>query len=55
LVPVAASREIFAALPPGIGQLEVIEGAGHFPWLDVPDRYGSVISAFVTAAPIARV
>ena len=51
--PVAASQEIVAALAPGIGRLEVIEGAGHFPWLDVPDRYGSVISAFVaTASPM---
>jgi pimeloyl-ACP methyl ester carboxylesterase len=49
VTPVAASREIVAALPPGIGQLEVIERAGHFPWLDMPDRYWSLISAFVTA------
>jgi proline iminopeptidase len=53
VTPVAASREIVAALPPGIGQLEVIERAGHFPWLDMPDRYWSTISAFVTTA-IAR-
>lgn len=48
VTPVAASREIVDALRPGIGQLEVIEGAGHFPWLDRPDRYWSVISGFVT-------
>jgi pimeloyl-ACP methyl ester carboxylesterase len=48
--PVAASQEIVAALQPGIGRLEVIEGAGHFPWLDVPDRYGSLITAFLTMA-----
>jgi pimeloyl-ACP methyl ester carboxylesterase len=50
VTPVAASREIVAALPPGIGQLEVIERAGHFPWLDMPDRYWSLIIAFVTTA-----
>jgi len=50
VTPVAASREIVDALPPGIGRLEVIEDAGHFPWLDVPDRYWSRIAAFVSAA-----
>jgi proline iminopeptidase len=48
--PVAASQEIVEALRPGIGRLEVIEGAGHFPWLDVPDRYAAVIGAFVARA-----
>ena len=44
VTPVAASREILEALPAEIGRLEVIEGAGHFPWLDIPDRYWSLIS-----------
>lgn len=47
VTPVDASREIVEALPRGVGRLEVIEGAGHFPWKDVPDRYGEVIEAFV--------
>lgn len=47
VTPVAASREILDALAPGIGRLEVLDGAGHFPWLDVPDRYMSVIAGFV--------
>ena len=42
ITPVEASREIVDALPPGVGRLEVIEGAGHFPWKDVPDRYIAV-------------
>jgi pimeloyl-ACP methyl ester carboxylesterase len=50
ITPVAASLEIVDALPDGLGRLEVIEGAGHFPWLDAPDRYSSVIEAFVTSA-----
>ena len=50
VTPVAASQEIADALPPGLGTLEVIEGAGHFPWLDNPDRYRSVIATFVTTA-----
>lgn len=48
VTPVDASREIFDALPFGVGRLEVIEGAGHFPWLDAPDRYWPVIEDFVT-------
>ncbi len=47
ITPVSAAREIFDALSPGVGRLEVIEGAGHFPWLDTPDRYWSLIEAFV--------
>lgn len=47
VTPVAAAEEIVAALPPGIGRLEVFEGAGHFPWLDAPERFRSVIGAFV--------
>ena len=49
ITPVDASREIVDALPPRIGRLEVIEGAGHFPWLDVPDRYWHVIEDFVVS------
>lgn len=54
VTPVTASQEILDALPPEIGRLEVIEGAGHFPWLDLPDRYWSLISAFVTTVTLAR-
>ncbi len=48
ITPPAAAREIVAGLAPGIGRLAVIDGAGHFPWLDVPDRYWPVIEGFVT-------
>jgi pimeloyl-ACP methyl ester carboxylesterase len=47
VTPVHASHEIVDALPHGVGRLEVIEGAGHFPWKDLPDRYWSVIESFV--------
>ena len=47
VTPVDASREIVDALPRGSGRLEVIEGAGHFPWKDVPDRYWRVMEDFV--------
>ena len=52
ITPPDASHEIVDALSPGIGRLEVIEGAGHFPWLDTPDRYWPVIEDFVTQVPI---
>jgi pimeloyl-ACP methyl ester carboxylesterase len=52
VTPVAAAREIFDALPDGIGRLEVIEGAGHFPWKDVPDRYWPLLNGFVRAATV---
>ena len=48
VTPIDAAREIVDALPPGIGQLRVIEGVGHFPWLDAPERYWPVIEEFVT-------
>ena len=50
VTPVDASREIADALPRGIGRLEVIEGVGHFPWKDLPDRYWPVIESFVARA-----
>jgi pimeloyl-ACP methyl ester carboxylesterase len=54
VTPVEASREILAALRPGIGRLEVIAGAGHFPWLDEPDRFWAAIEAFVAGlTPVA--
>jgi proline iminopeptidase len=47
VTPVDASHEIVAGLPAGVGQLEIIEHVGHFPWLDDPDRYWPVIEAFI--------
>lgn len=50
ITPVAAAREIVDALPAGSARLEVIEGAGHFPWKDAPDRYWPLITDFVATA-----
>jgi proline iminopeptidase len=47
VTPVAAAEEIVAALPPGRARLEVLPGAGHFPWLDQPDLLRSVLAGFV--------
>ena len=49
VTPVEAAQEIVAALPPGLAQLEVMENAGHFPWLDASDRYWPVIVEFIAA------
>ncbi|MBA2643273.1 MAG: alpha/beta hydrolase [Actinobacteria bacterium] len=48
--PVATSREIVDALPAGSARLEVIPGAGHFPWKDAPDRYWPLVTEFVLTA-----
>jgi pimeloyl-ACP methyl ester carboxylesterase len=50
ITPVSAAREIVDALPAGSARLEVIEGAGHFTWLDAPGRYWPLLTEFVTAA-----
>jgi proline iminopeptidase len=47
VTPVGASEEIVASLPEGLGRLEVIEGAGHFTWLDAPDAFWPVMLDFV--------
>jgi pimeloyl-ACP methyl ester carboxylesterase len=48
VTPVAAARELAAALPEGMARLEVVQGAGHFPWKDAPDRYWPLLAEFVT-------
>ena len=50
VTPVAASEEIVGALPEGMAQLEVVEGAGHFTWLDAPDRFWPLIIEFIHTA-----
>ena len=47
--PSMPSREIVGALRDGVGRLEVIAGAGHFPWLDAPAVCSTVIREFVAA------
>ena len=54
VTPVDASREIVSSLHKGVGRLEVIEHAGHFPWLDVPTTYWTVIEEFITAVTTPR-
>ncbi len=47
VTPLAAAEEIVGALPQGIAQFEVIEGAGHFTWMDAPERYWPMIVDFI--------
>ena len=54
VTPVDASQEIVDGLRDGIGRLEVIAGAGHFPWLDDPTAYWPVIEEFVAVATSVR-
>jgi len=54
VTPVDASREILGALPAGMGRLELIAGAGHFPWLDDPVAYWLVIGEFLATVTTAR-
>ena len=46
VTPVEASEEIVGAMRPGLARLEVIPGAGHFPWLEAPDPFLELIAAF---------
>jgi proline iminopeptidase len=47
VTPIPASEEIVGALPKGIAQLEVIDGAGHFTWMDAPDHFWPMIIEFI--------
>lgn len=45
--PHAEGSAIVDALPPGLGRLEMIEGAGHYPHDQFPDRVVALILGFV--------
>ena len=47
ITPVAAARELAAALGERAARLEVFAGAGHFTWKDAPDRYWPLLLEFV--------
>jgi pimeloyl-ACP methyl ester carboxylesterase len=50
VTPVAAAEEIVRALPDGIAEIDVVEGAGHFTWMDAPERYWPTLVEFVERA-----
>jgi pimeloyl-ACP methyl ester carboxylesterase len=50
VTPVEAAEEIVGGLPEGLAQLDVVEGAGHFTWMDAPDRYWPTMIGFIRQA-----
>jgi pimeloyl-ACP methyl ester carboxylesterase len=52
IIPVAHGREAHAAMPGS--RLEVFAGAGHFPYLDDPVRFASVLHAWLTGTTAAE-
>ena len=47
ITPLACAEEMSAALPPGVGRLEVFEGAGHGIYRTEPERAEALIRAFL--------
>ncbi|MFF5174713.1 alpha/beta fold hydrolase [Micromonospora sp. NPDC000089] len=52
--PRAEGEAIVAALPGGVGRLEVIEGAGHYPHTQFPDETVALLLPFLEASAPAR-
>ena len=50
VTPIAVAEEIVGALPEGIAQFEILDGAGHFSWMDVPEIYWAMIIKFIRSA-----
>ena len=48
-VPLAVAEAAMQSLPPG-ARLEVIEGAGHFPFLDRPEAFMDALNSFLLPA-----
>ncbi|MBF6356130.1 alpha/beta hydrolase [Nocardia higoensis] len=46
--PKAEGEGIVAEMPAGLGHLELVEGAGHYPHVQFPERVAASILAFVT-------
>jgi pimeloyl-ACP methyl ester carboxylesterase len=49
ITSVVAAQEIAEALPAAVARLEVIEGAGHFSWMDAPERFWPLLLGFVAS------
>jgi pimeloyl-ACP methyl ester carboxylesterase len=49
IAPPDATREIVDGLRPGLARVETLEGAGHFSWLDTPDRFWDVLRMFIAS------
>jgi len=49
ILPVANSKDIAAAMAPGVARLEVFENAGHGVYRDQPDRFFKIFNEFILA------
>jgi proline iminopeptidase len=49
ILPVADSKDIAAAMTPGVARLEVFENAGHGVHRDQPDRFFKMFNEFILA------
>lgn len=47
--PRAEGEAIVAAMPPGVGQVEMIEGAGHYPHTQFPEETVALLLPFLKA------
>lgn len=47
--PLAEGRAIIAAMPSGLGEMRVIEGAGHYPHTQFPDETVALLLPFLGA------
>ena len=45
--PRAEGEAVVAALPPGLGRLEVLPGAGHYPHVDHPSQVAALVLSFL--------
>ncbi|KWT57190.1 alpha/beta hydrolase [Streptomyces albus subsp. albus] len=50
--PYAEGSAIIENLPPGLGRLEMIEGAGHYPHDQFPDKVVSLMLAFLRSEAV---
>jgi pimeloyl-ACP methyl ester carboxylesterase len=46
--PTAEGEAIVDALPSGLGTLKIIDGAGHYPHAECPERLASLVISFLT-------
>lgn len=47
--PEAEGRAVIAAMPAGLGSLGLVEGAGHYPHAEMPERTAELILPFLEA------
>lgn len=53
MTPVSCSEEIAAGLPDGVGRLEVLSGAGHGTYHDLPDETEALLREFLAGDAVA--